>query len=204
VNEVDNQLSDKTAEAIISEERPRTDAATDIIPVPDAFHIDSACTANWFVRKMLERRRYRDQVKAWADAEIRRAEREEGHLLQRYGAQLEAWLKRALDERGGRRRSISLPAGLVGLRAEPARLVVSDQEALIEWCRSHLPEAVQVRIEAVGGEALQMETWVKAHCVDARQCVAVGKATVNNYFADCGELPPGTEVVPRQDVLTVK
>jgi hypothetical protein len=34
--------------------------------------------------------------------------------------------------------------------------------------------------------------------------VAIAKAVVNSYFAETGELPPGTEMVPRQDVLTVK
>ena len=204
MNDDGDQLSHDMAEEVISEDRSISDSVSDVVPAPEAFHIDSARTANWLVRKVVERRRYRDQVKAWADAEIRRAEREEQHLLQHYGGQLEAWLRRALEERGGRRRSINLPAGMIGFRAEPARLVVNDQEALLEWCRSHLPDAVQVRIEVIGQDAIRMETWAKGHCADARQCVAIGKAVVNGYFADSGEVPPGTDVIPRQNILTVK
>ncbi len=200
-----SQVSDhEISEPTIVEESQTSDPVNDIIPVPEAFHIDSARTANWLVRKVLVHRHYQQQVKAWADAEIRRAEREEKHLLQHFGGQLEAWLRAALDEEGGRRRSIHLPAGSVGLRAEPARLVVHDQEALVKWCRTQLPEAFQIRIEAVGAEAIEVETWAKTRCVDARHAVAVGKTVVNSYFAENGELPPGTDVIPRQDVLTLK
>jgi hypothetical protein len=106
------------------------DQAPDGVLVPESFQVDSAKTANWLVRKILEFRRYQQKVRAWADAEIHKAEQEENHLVQRFGGALEVWLRRALEEHDGRRRSISLPAGCVGLRVEPTRLVVSDENSL--------------------------------------------------------------------------
>jgi hypothetical protein len=72
-----NQRSDDRINATTMEEAPGSDGITESISSNDALHIDSAHAANWLVRKVLERRRYRERVQVWADGEIRRAEREE-------------------------------------------------------------------------------------------------------------------------------
>ncbi len=180
------------------------DAVEGIELSPAAFEVSDVKTANWLVRRIVECRRYEEQVKTWADAEARRAQREEHGLLQRFGGQLEVWLRRALHEQGARRRSISLPAGVAALRARPARLDVLDEAALASWCRRHLPEALNLRIEAVGGEAVALEEWAKAHCTESRRSMTVARSTICSHFAATAELPDGTAVLPRHDVLVIK
>lgn len=119
------------------------DEAIDTPPhVPEAFAIVDAASANWLVRKIIESRRYAEHVRTWAVAENRRAENDERFLLQRYGLQLERWVRQELVQRGNRRRSIGLPAGDVGFRRERPKLVVINETRLICWCREHLPKAV--------------------------------------------------------------
>src|SRR3712207_6570698 len=79
--------------------------------VPDGFCVRDAETAAWVVRKIVEARAYGDRVREWAAAELRRAGREEGFFLYRYGHQLEQWARRQLEEEIGRRKSINLPSG---------------------------------------------------------------------------------------------
>lgn len=119
------------------------DEAQDQTPqVPDGFCVRDAETATWVVRKVVEARAYADRVRAWAAAELRRAEREEGFFLYRYGQQLEQWARRQLEAENGRRKSINLPSGTIGFRQQPERLEVTDDDALLRWCKAHLPSAV--------------------------------------------------------------
>ena len=116
--------------------------------VDDAFHVHDAASANWVVRKIIESRTYAARVKAWAELEQRRAQREEDFLLRRFGGELEAWARQQVAEQHDGRRSVSLPAGSVGFRTEPRRLAITDDNRLIAWCRANLPCAIRV-IESV-------------------------------------------------------
>jgi hypothetical protein len=140
---------------------------------PEGFSVRDEGTANWLIRKVLEARHYAEQVASWAQRELRRAEREEQFLLYRFGQQLEDWTRRQLaapeDMASRGRKSIHLPAGSVGFRREPAKLLIVDERALTEWCRVHLPSA----------------TAVVQH---------VHKAAVKEHVAATGELPPGAEL----------
>lgn len=111
--------------------------------VPEAFHIHDEKSANWVVRKIVEARAYREHVRDWAERETRRAERDEAFFLQRYGGELEAWLRHRLAEVGGRRRSIALPGGTVGYRRQPPKLLVTDEPAVIAWAGLVCPDAVE-------------------------------------------------------------
>jgi hypothetical protein len=93
---------------------------------------------------------------------------------------------------------------VVGFRAEPEHLIVTDQEALISWCRNHLRGALQIRIEALGEEGVQLEALAKQKCTEARFSVAVWKSVINRHFDECGEVPPGAELTPRTDLLMIK
>lgn len=134
---------------------------------PETFALNDAASANWLVRKIVEARAYAKHVKAWADAEVKRAEQEESFFLQRYGHQLEAWARQQVVQ--GRRRSVKLPAGTVGFRTEPPKLEVVDEGKLIGWCRRALPAA------------LRIETHVL-------------KSLVKDHVAHTGECPDGAEV----------
>src|SRR4051812_37176542 len=97
-------------------------------PVPEGFHVHDAGTASWVVRKVVEARRYADRVRAWAAAELRRAEREEQFIFMRFGAELEDWCRREL--RTAKRKSIALPGGVVGFRTTPPSLLIRDERDL--------------------------------------------------------------------------
>ena len=120
------------------------DAGAALIPLPDRFAVTAGRTANWVVRRVMEARAYGQAVKEWAEAEATRAQREEEVLLAHFGAGLQQVLAEEMERARGRRKSLKLPAGTIGLRAEPARLRVADEDAVIAWAKSHLPQAVRI------------------------------------------------------------
>lgn len=147
--------------------------------VPEGFRVRDAATAAWMVRKIVEARAYGRRVREWAARELRRAEREEKFFLYRFGQQLEEWTRRRLELEGNRRRSVSLPSGIVGLRAEPPRLKVTDEDALLRWCRANLPAAVVTEQRVL-------------------------KSVVTEHVAASGELPQGVEVSEAQERFFIK
>jgi hypothetical protein len=134
---------------------------------PDGFEVRDAASANWLVRKVNDARTYRSSVKAWAEAETRRSEREEQFFMERYGRQLETWAREQIDK--GRRKSVPLPAGVVGFRSEPLRLNVFDEPKIIAWCRHSLPDAIRVQTFII-------------------------KSSIRDYVDKTGECPDGAEV----------
>ena len=108
---------------------------------PDTSEIEDASSANSIVRKIVDARAYARHVKKWAEAELRRAEREEQFFLRNYSDQLEDWARGELAK-DRRRKSIRLPAGTVGFRVEPKKLALKDDEKLMAWCRRYLPNAL--------------------------------------------------------------
>jgi hypothetical protein len=111
--------------------------------VPQQFEVKDPSSANWVVRRVVAARQYAAHIKAWSAAELKRAEREEQFFLLHFGPQLEAWLKPQLHQL--RRKSLALPAGTIGFRNTPPKLLIIDETQLIGWCRRHLPEAIQVK-----------------------------------------------------------
>lgn len=144
---------------------------------PESFQVGDAASANWVVRKITDARAYAKHVKAWAEGELIRAQREEEFFVFRYGAQLERWARAQIER--SRRKSIKLPAGTLGFRTEPVKLDVRDELRLIAWCRKTLPAA------------LRIETHVM-------------KQIVKDHIADTGECPDGAEVVAGQQRFYVK
>ena len=129
--------------------------------VPETFAVDDAASANWLVRKIVETRAYAKHVKEWADGELRRAEREELFFLHRYGRQLEDWARAEIAK--SRRKSIKLPAGMVGFRTEPPKLDVLDEAKLVAWCGTALPTALRI-------ETHILKQHVKDHVVITGEC----------------------------------
>jgi hypothetical protein len=111
---------------------------------PDTAEIEDASSANSVVRKIVEARAYARHVKKWAEAELRRAEREEQFFIRTYGHQLEVWIRAELAK-DRRSKCIRLPAGILGYRIEPKKLELKDDEKLMAWCRRSLPNALVVR-----------------------------------------------------------
>jgi hypothetical protein len=146
---------------------PDQGAADQPPSVPDAFEVCDRTSANWLVRRINEARAYADHVKAWAALELRRAEREERFFIERYGGQLENWARAEISRL--RRKSLKLPAGTIGFRKEPPRLMVSDESKLIAWCRRNLAAAIRVQ-------------------------TSVLKSLVRDHVAQTGESPDGAEI----------
>ena len=144
------------------------DGVVVVIDAPEGFAVRDAASANWVVRKVVEARRYAEHVQAWAAAEVRRAEREEAFLMRRFGAELEEWARRQVQTHHDGRKSVALPAGIVGFRGERTRLVVTDESALLAWCRTNLPQAVKT-------------------------VQSVAKSAVTDHVRCTGECPSGAE-----------
>lgn len=120
------------------------DAGAALVPLPERFIVNDIGSANWVVRRVMEARAYSQAIKEWADIEATRARREEEFLLQHFGAGLQQVLSEEMERARGRRKSLKLPAGTIGLRSEPLRLRVEDEDAALAWAKEHLPEAVRV------------------------------------------------------------
>ena len=111
--------------------------------VPVEFSVHDEATANWVVRIVMQARAYADRVKQWADAELRRAQREEERILYLYGGQLQDWVTSEIAKAKGKRRSLNLPAGRVGYRKVPSRFVIEDACAVMAWARAGCPDAIK-------------------------------------------------------------
>lgn len=148
--------------------------------IPRSFAITDERTANWVVRKINEARKYAEECAAWAKSEAARSKRVEDFFVSRFGESLKEIVAEqlGLDQNRGKK-SLKLPAGTVGFRHSKANVVVSDKQALLDWCRESLPTAI-----------LYSES--------------VRKEEVNSYFFEHGVLPPGCELEPEGDKFFVK
>jgi hypothetical protein len=112
--------------------------------LPEQFQVHDDATANWVVRQILERRAYSQRCAKWCEREQRRAEHEEEFFLFRFGTQLRDLARAKIAAAGGRRKSVSLPAGTMGFRSEASKLVIDDEGLALEWAKANAPEAVVV------------------------------------------------------------
>ncbi len=135
-----------------------------------SFQVHDAATANWVVRKIIEARQYAARVKAWAELELRRAQRQEQFFMLRYERQLQDWVRQQIDTQHDGRRSVNLPSGTIGFRTEPKKLAVTDEKQLLAWCRGQLPSAIKV-VESVP------------------------KTPLMDHLKTTGELPQGVELL---------
>lgn len=141
-------------------------AAEPPVAVPHAFHVCDAETANWVLRHIAAAAGYKSRVKAWAEAEVRRAEREEEWFRRRFAGELVEWTRGEVAKLNGRRKSINLPAGVLGFRKLSPKLVVDDEAAVLAWARDHFPKAIVT-------------------------VVRLDKASLNQLFEEAGEIPDG-------------
>jgi phage host-nuclease inhibitor protein Gam len=147
--------------------------------VPAAFSVHDRDSAEWLVRKVVEAEAHMARVKEQAQREIARTQRERDFLLRRYGPDLERWTREQLEHHKGRRKSVLLLSGTVGLRTLHPRLVVDDAPAVLAWARRHCRKAVVV-VEKLS------------------------KTVLNEHVQATGELPKGTHLQPVQDRFYIK
>jgi Bacteriophage Mu Gam like protein len=97
-----------------------------------------------------------------------------------FGDQLRDWVTAKLARMRGRRKSLALPAGQVGFRGLPARLVVDDEARVIEWAKTNLPDAVEM-VEKLS------------------------KSQLKQRFDQTGEIPPeGAHVEPEVESFYIR
>ncbi|HZZ41645.1 MAG TPA: host-nuclease inhibitor Gam family protein [Tepidisphaeraceae bacterium] len=148
--------------------------------VAEEFAVHDDNTANWVIRKIVEARAYAARCGEWCRREQLRARKTEEFFLHRYGGQLAAWARERIAQQGSRRKSLSLPAGTAGFRAEPARLVVEDESAVIGWAKSHCPDLVRISED-------------------------LSKSALNDHIRKTGELPDqGVRLEPEHERFYVK
>lgn len=158
-------------------------------PTPDTFQITTAKHLEWYVGKKADIASRISCIKAQAAAMIKDLEREEERLDWRYAQQAEGVLRGELT---GRRKSLKLLTGTVGLRKASGRLSVTDDAALqaaIPKLAPHLQDAITTRVDPRRlGQLLKV----------------VGDET---YAAGDGEHQPalpGLHVTPEREVFYVK
>ncbi|MFA9478032.1 host-nuclease inhibitor Gam family protein [Phycisphaerales bacterium AB-hyl4] len=147
--------------------------------LPEQFEVRDDDSANWVLRKIVEARQYAQRVTTWAEQEKKRAEHQEAFFWNRFGMQLRRWTQRQIAERGGKRKSLDLPAGRVGFRAGKEKLVVCDETAAIAWADTHCPQAIQAKPRLLISELQQ-------------------------HLNDTGEVPEGVTVQPAGESFYVK
>jgi len=118
--------------------------AVDAPEVPEHFCVHDDESANWVIRKVVECRAYAKRCAEWAEREQARAKHEEIFFLFRYREQLITYARGKIAEQGGRRKSVTLPAGVIGFRKDPPKIVVDDEAAVIAWAREHHPDLIRV------------------------------------------------------------
>ena len=94
------------------------------------------------IKKIVECRIYADRCDEWCAREKNRARRDEEFFLFRFGAQLADFIRQKIAGDRGRRKSVSLPAGVVGFRTEAEKIVVDDEDAVVKWVRENHPEFI--------------------------------------------------------------
>src|SRR5687767_13093389 len=127
-----NSISRSTAPPRKSVE---SEGEQEVVLVPTTFRVQDEASANWVVRHIAAAIAYKQRVKEWAEAEVRRAEREEAWLHRRFDAELSAWAKGVIGKQNGRRKSIALPAGVVGFRSVGPALVIDEESEVLKWAR---------------------------------------------------------------------
>jgi hypothetical protein len=154
------------------------DDATDVPLVNDGFQVVDAASASWVARRINEARAYARRVELWAEREIRRAKRDEDHLMFRFGQQLQDYAAREIAKLRGRRRSICLPGGTIGYRRVGPTLVFDDPARVLVWAKAQCADAV------VASEKL-------------------AKSAVNRHIESTGEIPDGAHIEVGRDKFFV-
>lgn len=70
------------------------------------------------------------------------------------------------DQPGPTRKSLNLPAGLVGRRTRPSKLDVTEPDLALAWARTHCPDAIQTQ-EKLSKSALNQPSATPANFLTA-------------------------------------
>lgn len=198
-------VEDGTQNTAMSEELSAIDNEL-VSLVPQSFAITDQKSANWVVRRIAEARSYARDVQEWAQVESLRAQREEQFFLWRFGAQLEEFARAGVEQLHGRK-SLKLPAGTVGFRAQPLRVHIHNEEQALEWARTNCPAAVRLTVEMppLDAESLRVwREWFSSEVSGARVTERLSKTEISRHFEATGEMPDGGALDGGTDKFYVK
>lgn len=132
-------------------------------PPREPWRITSLGAADWAMRRLWDAQnavqRYDDEISLW-----RRARGRVQAAVEFFEERLSEW---GAAERTDARKSFALAHGTVSTRAVKARVQVDDQAAVLEWARTHCPDAIE-----------QIPATEKLHMADVSQIVIPGQVVV--------------------------
>ena len=165
-----------------------------------AWRIDGTGSAAWALAKVAEAEAAIEDATAQAvewygriDAWLKDQTAPHRRTLNYFTGQLERY---ALDQREAdpKRKSVPLPGGKVQTTAKSAKVIVTDEAAVIEWAKVHAPEAVKTEtVESVrlgplrarvGARKVETMAWVTNSC----GCKVSVRDDEGLYLPDVGTL----------------
>lgn len=158
--------------------------------VRDGWRIESVSSLDWALSRIADLEREQAENTAIVEEHIARlrlrleklnAKAERGLKFFRSQVQAFADAHRAELLGGGKKKSRALPHGTVGWKKVPAKAVVTDEAALLEWARKQPVEREVLRVK-------EEPAW----------------SAIKALIEEGVELPPGTELTPEGETLTIK
>jgi hypothetical protein len=121
---------------------------------PDTFAVTDEKTAEWVLGKMAEadarivglraeRDARLDALIAQFDRREKAIEARRKWLAWRFIGELQSFAQTQLE--GAKSRTFALGNGSLSFRKTPGSIKVDDKPAAIEWCKTHMPEAIKAR-----------------------------------------------------------
>jgi hypothetical protein len=143
---IDTNIEELTAtEELTAEEVAALVADAPTLSSGEAFCPTDAAGVDWVLRKMNAARAEATVIRQNAELMARACERQADALEWQFGPAIQTWLRAEID--GGKKKSVRLYHGIVGLRTKPAGVSITDPAAALAWAQEFLPDAVAVRLD---------------------------------------------------------
>ncbi len=124
----------------------------------ESFTPNSAAKVDWVLAKIAARRAAAALIRENGEAMAREEEREAEKLEWKYGPAIQTWLNAELAEGKGVKKSKRLYHGVVGYRAKPASVSVTNPTAALHWARASCPAAVTETLDRKALASALLET----------------------------------------------
>ncbi len=122
------------------------------VGAPERFIVQDESSANWVLRKLAENGDQLSRLEAMYAAESEALTARFAHIRQpfahaieffhaAYDAEMETWVRKTIGD--GKRRSIGLLHGTIGLRKSPSRRVVDDECGTLTYAEAYCLDAIK-------------------------------------------------------------
>lgn len=147
----------------------------DAMLADESFQVTDAKSANWVAQKLNELVSRRDLILAVANEEARKLNAQISWLEERFHTSLAVFAMGEIE--GKKNRSFTLPCGVkLGVRKSPAHIEIADEDRVLEWAKSFMPEAVRTSERVLVSE-------------------------LSKLYKSTAEVPQGCVEVPEEDVF---